>query len=111
MMSTLADSAIDARETADEWLESKEKAREFWLEHYCAQIALLATQLVWTEETQRAFDDLESGSEGAMKDSFSLIVKRINGLIDRVRTDLSAEIRIKIITIITIDVHSRDVVE
>lgn len=32
-------------------------------------------------------------------------------LIERVRTDLSAELRIKIITIITIDVHERDVVE
>jgi len=32
-------------------------------------------------------------------------------LIERVRTPLSSDLRIKIITIITIDVHSRDVVD
>lgn len=32
-------------------------------------------------------------------------------LIERVRQNLSAELRIKIITIITIDVHERDVIE
>lgn len=66
---------------------------------------------MWTEETTRAFDDLESGSEGAMKDNLTLIRSRIKDLIDRVREDLSNELRIKIITIITIDVHSRDCIE
>ena len=46
-----------------------------------------------------------------MKDYFGVTVSRIMSLIERVRTDLSAELRIKIITIITIDVHERDVVE
>lgn len=46
-----------------------------------------------------------------MKDYFGVTVSRIMCLIERVRTDLSAELRIKIITIITIDVHERDVVE
>jgi len=54
---------------------------------------------------------LESGSEGAMKENFELIKNRITKLIDRVREDLSSELRVKIITIITIDVHSRDVIE
>jgi dynein heavy chain len=40
-----------------------------------------------------------------------VILIRIKHLIDRVRMDLSYELRIKIITIITIDVHERDVVE
>jgi dynein heavy chain, axonemal len=46
-----------------------------------------------------------------MKDYLTIILIRIKHLIDRVRTDLSSELRIKIITIITIDVHERDVVE
>ena len=46
-----------------------------------------------------------------MKDYFVLILLRIKALIERVRTDLTSELRIKIITIITIDVHERDVVE
>lgn len=66
---------------------------------------------MWTEEVNRAFDEVEGGSETAMKDYLALIILRIKHLIERVRNDLSSELRIKIITIITIDVHERDVVD
>ena len=81
------------------------------MDGYCAQLALLATQIVWTEETIRTFDDLESGSESAMKEFLTLIRNRIAKLIGRVRGNLTMEIRIKVITIITIDVHARDVIK
>jgi dynein heavy chain len=109
MQTTLKEILIDARDTTEEW--DMGKPRHIWLNDYCAQISLLATQIVWTEETQRAFEELENGgSETAMKDSYNLVVNRITSLIERVRTDLTPEVRIKIITIITIDVHARDVV-
>jgi dynein heavy chain len=71
----------------------------------------LATQILWTEETTSAFDELEGGSETAMKEYNALIVNRIKALIERVRTDLDKQLRVKIITIITVDVHGRDVIE
>jgi len=46
-----------------------------------------------------------------MKEYFNVTVTRIAALIERVRTDLTFVERVKIITIITIDVHARDVVE
>ena len=46
-----------------------------------------------------------------MREYYNVTVVRINALIERVRTDLNREIRDKIITIITVDVHERDVVE
>jgi dynein heavy chain len=66
---------------------------------------------MWTEETGRAFDEHEGGSEAAMRDYFNMIVLRISHLIERVRTPLDDTLRVKIITVITIDVHSRDVVD
>jgi dynein heavy chain, axonemal len=110
MQVTLRDVLDVAKHTADEW-ELGGKVRHVWLEDYCAQIALLATGVMWTEETGRAFDEHEGGSETAMKESFNQIVTRIGHLIERVRTDLDMTLRVKIITIITIDVHSRDVVD
>jgi dynein heavy chain len=87
-----------------------EMPREIWLESYNAQISLLATQIVWTEETLAAFEELESGAESAMKENLDLIRKRIGKLIERVRdTGLTIEVRVKIITIITVDVHARDI--
>ena len=109
MQITLRDSLDLSKQTADMW--EFEKQRHIWLEDYCAQIALLATCVMWTEETARAFDEHEGGSETAMKDYYNMIVLRINNLIERVRQPLSPDLRVKIITVITIDVHSRDVVD
>lgn len=109
MQLTLKEILLDAKGTADNW--ELEKPRELWLEDYCAQISLLATQIVWTEETARTFDELEGGSESAMKDYLNVVKLRITKLIERVRSELPAELRVKIITIITIDVHERDVIE
>jgi dynein heavy chain len=67
---------------------------------------------MWTEETEKAFDDLESGSETAMSDYLKVIKKRLSDLITRVRdASLSKDLRLKIITIITIDVYERDVID
>jgi dynein heavy chain len=111
MQTTLRDILEDAKTTADNWELSDDKKRHVWLDDYCAQLSLLATQIVWTEETARAFEELEAGSEMAMKDYLTTIRERLVKLIDRVRQDLSNDLRVKIITIITIDVHERDVVE
>jgi len=46
-----------------------------------------------------------------MKDYLQVIKNRISKLIIRVRGQLTMETRIKVITIITIDVHSRDVIK
>lgn len=108
MQATLAEVLEAAWETACAWGIDRE--RHEWLEDYCAQIALLATQVLWTEETSRAFDELEGGRETAMSEHLALIIGRIGHLIARVRTNLTPDLRMKIITIITIDVHERDVV-
>src|SRR5215510_2320980 len=99
MRSTLAEILEDARGTAEFW-DAGEKPRHEWVKLYCAQLALVTTQVVWTEEVNRAFDDLEGGSESAMKEYLKLVENRIEALIKKVRGDLSVEDRIKIITII-----------
>jgi len=98
-----------ARNTAENW--EMDKPREFWLEDYPSQLALVATQIVWTEETGRAFEEIESGSENAMKEYKKLNDERVDKLIKRTITPLDKGVRGSIITIITIDVHARDVIE
>lgn len=46
-----------------------------------------------------------------MKENYATILNRIKHLITRVRQPLTNDQRVKIITIITVDVHARDVVE
>lgn len=54
---------------------------------------------------------MAGGAETAMKECLKLIEVRIDNLIKKVRGNLEILERMKIINIITIDVHSRDVVE
>lgn len=72
---------------------------------------MLTTQIVWTEDVNRAFEELSSGAEGAMKECVEVIKNRINKLINKVTKPLDILERMKVINIITIDVHSRDVVQ
>jgi dynein heavy chain len=105
----LRDILENSRHAAENW--EVDNPRVMWLRDYMVQLALVVTQIVWTEETSRAFDDLEGGSESAMKDYKKVCDDRIIALIQQVQLDLSADLRVKIITIITIDVHGRDMID
>jgi len=98
-----------ARMTADNW--EVDNPREYWLEAFCSQLALVGTQIMWTEETNRVFEEIESGSETAMKEYKRVNDERVERLIKRVQTPLSKDVRNKIITLITMDVHGRDIIE
>ena len=109
MRGQLRDILENAKSSADNW--EVDKPRELWVQDYCAQLALVATQIAWTEETERAFEELEAGSENVMKDYKRICDDRIEKLIKQVQQPLSPDLRNKIITIITIDVHARDVID
>ena len=98
-----------AIETAVNW--ETERPRQLWLEDYPAQIVLVGSQVYWTEETQSALDELEGGQEDAVKKYLGVCNDRLNALIARVLTDLSSDLRNKIIALITMDVHARDTVQ
>lgn len=70
----------EAKHTSELW-DTGEKPRDEWLFDYNAQIALLTTQIVWTDDVTRAFDELGGGSENAMKDCKVLIEERIESLV------------------------------
>ena len=98
-----------AVESAVSW--EVEKPRHMWLEDYPAQVALVGSQIYWTEETQAALDELEAGQEDSVKKYLALCNDRLNALISRVVGDLKPDLRTKIISMITLDVHARDVVQ
>ncbi|KAM7334656.1 hypothetical protein ACRRTK_007976 [Alexandromys fortis] len=89
----------------------EEKPREQWIFDYPAQVALTCTQIWWTTEVGLAFARLEEGYENAIKDYNKKQISQLNALITLLIGNLSAGDRMKIMTICTIDVHARDVVE
>lgn len=88
----------------------EDKARDAWVFDWPAQPALCATQIWWTSEVNVAFSFLEEGHENALKDYQKKQINQLNALIVLLLGNLTQGDRQKIMTICTIDVHSRDVV-
>lgn len=88
----------------------EEKQREVWVFDWPAQPALCTTQIWWTSEVNAAFSKLEEGYDNSLRDYQKKQILQLNSLIELLLGELSAGDRQKIMTICTIDVHSRDVV-
>lgn len=108
MVKTLKLRLNDGIDTAVNW--EVEKPRHKWLFDYPAQVVLTGTQIYWTEETEAALEEVEGGQEDAVKRYFGVCNVRLASLIDLVLGELTREDRTKIISLITLDVHARDVV-
>lgn len=92
-------------------IESYEKkARDIWIFDWPAQVALCISQIFWSIEVHDIFQRIEEGYENALKDYQRKQITQLNALINLLLGDLSSGDRQKIMTICTIDVHSRDVV-
>ena len=100
---TLAYILNDAFENAANW--ESEVPRHLWLKDLPAQIVLTCTQIYWTEELQQALEELEGGLEDAVKKYQGVCNDRLERLILMVLGDLSREMRTKVISLITMDVH------
>ena len=99
----------DAVEKAANW--EIDTPRHEWLFSYPAQLCITGTQIYWTDETQLALEEYEAGQEDAVKRYLAVCNSRLGALIQLVLGELSGSDRTKIISLITMDVHSRDVVD
>jgi dynein heavy chain, axonemal len=88
----------------------EDKPREAWVFDWPAQPALCTTQIWWTADVNSAFLKLEEGYENSLRDFQKKQIAQLNSLIELLLGDLTPGDRQKIMTICTIDVHSRDVV-
>jgi dynein heavy chain len=90
---------------------SPDRPRHSWLFNYPAQVVMSATHIVWTEETETALDEHENGNPDAMKSHLKVCSDRLEKLISLVIGALKKGDRKKVITLITMDVHGRDMVQ
>ena len=109
MQETLVDVLSQSMVATAAW--ELDKPREEWVFTVPAQIALVSCQVIWTDDVEVAFEELEGGTEDAMKKYSDVCTARLEGLIRLVQGELTQSDRVKVITVITIDVHNRDVVQ
>jgi dynein heavy chain len=109
MRLTLREKMREGYNAAANW--ELDKPRHLWLFDFPAQIVVTCTQAYWTEEAEIALDDLAGGQEDAVKKYLAVCDHRLQELIKLVLGKLAKDDRIKVITIITLDVHARDVIQ
>ena len=84
--------------------------RDKWLFDFPAQVSLAGVQIFWSVEVCEALKGLEGGYENSLKDYYKTQIGRLNKLITLLLGSLTKGQRQKVMTICTVDVHSRDVV-
>ena len=109
MRMTLKQKMLEGYNAAANW--EMDKPRHLWLFDFPAQTDVTCTQIYWTEESETSLEDLSGGQEDVVKRYLSVCDQRLQELIKLVLGFLKKGDRVKIITIITLDVHGRDTVQ
>ena len=86
-----------------------EMPRQQWMFQQSAQNTITVSRMIFTQEINEAFDQLEEGNDNAIKDMWQKQVDQLAGLIEVVNGKLEKLDRKKVLTLCTIDVHARDV--
>ena len=86
------------------------KARTQWQFDWPSQIILVVNQIFWCQEVEEAFAKMR-GDKDAMRKYNAKQVQQLTDLIQVTRTDLKKPDRQKVMNMITIDAHSRDMIE
>lgn len=89
---------------------SAAESQERWVLKWSAQTALCISQIIWSIEVNRAFENIQLGYESALRDYHRCLVSQLSSLIGMLLGDLTPGDRQRIMTICTIQVHSRDIV-
>ncbi|GMH98843.1 hypothetical protein TrLO_g14194 [Triparma laevis f. longispina] len=76
-----------------------------------AQISILVAAIQYVKEVEDAFMQLGKGNAAAMEDYNSLQVQQLQDLIKLTQTDLNKSDRTRVMVMITMDSHSRDVIQ
>jgi len=85
-------------------------SKEEWIKGDPAQVTLLINILTWTQDVEKAFAKLAS-SKDAMEECHKHQIKLLSDLITMVQGDLTKPLRQKIMCMITMDAHSRDIID
>ncbi|RLN72009.1 hypothetical protein BBJ28_00019305, partial [Nothophytophthora sp. Chile5] len=85
--------------------------KEKWIKDFPGQLLITCGQTAWTNECIKALNEVFKGEKKALKQLKKKWISYLNKLADMVRGQLSATDRKKVVALITIEIHSRDVID
>jgi dynein heavy chain len=86
-----------------------EVPKETWLLEDPAQVTLLINVCSWVINVEKAFQAY-AGNKNAVKDCYKAQANDLKDLVIMVQSDLTKPVRQKIMCLITMDAHSRDII-
>ena len=89
----------------------KKVKKDKWLKEWPGMLLIVSGLINWTSECTKALQDIEKGEKSALKDLKKHQVSNLKRYSDLVKLPLSKVERKKLIALITIEVHSRDVID
>ena len=90
--------------------DAKGMKKEKWVKEFQGQCVISAGQIIWTNECERALSDAES-SKSALRQLKKKWISLLNKYVGVTRSKLSKIERKKVVALITIEVHARDVID
>lgn len=90
--------------------DSRSTKRDKWVRENPGQCIITAGQIIWTHECEKALSDSDS-AKSSLKHLKKRWISYLNKLTAMTRSRLSKIDRAKVIALITIEVHARDVIE
>ena len=82
-----------------------------WIEEQMGMVACAGSQIWWTWETEDVFRRVRKGDKYAMKAYAEKLTKQLLDLVAKVRENIPKMVRIKVNTLLIVDVHARDIVD
>ena len=91
--------------------DMKKTKREKWIRDWAGQMTLTSGQVAWTVECTKALHAMSEGQKNAMRQAKKKQVSTLTKLCDMVRGNMGKLDRKKTVAIVTVEVHSRDVID
>lgn len=82
-----------------------------WIHKHLCQVCIVGSEVYHTWDCEEAFRGIEKGEHNAMKRYLQRKTDHINELVAEVRTDLSKQARIKVNTLLIVDIHSQTIID
>ncbi|XP_053403796.1 dynein axonemal heavy chain 2-like isoform X5 [Mercenaria mercenaria] len=86
--------------------------RDKWIKEWPGQLCITASQIQWTQDVTRALATTkERGDKRALKTMKKKQISMLNKFSEAIRGNLTKIQRLKIVALVTIEVHARDIID
>lgn len=86
--------------------------RDKWVKDHPGQLCITASQIQWTADVEKALRlTKDRGDKKALKTMKKKQVAMLNKLSEAIRGKLEKMQRLKIVALVTIEIHARDIIE